>query len=71
MADDIIDPKENGPSAAIHNQSVIARGETQLEAGAMVNDLRPDHHVTDARSRPRNGDLDKFRHLFGPKRRGR
>jgi len=40
MADDIIDPKENGPSAAIHNQSVIARGETQLEAGATVNDLR-------------------------------
>ncbi len=71
MANVIIEPDENGTPAARHNQSAIPRGEAELEAAVKANLLRPHDQMADGRVRPANSDLDRFRHLFGPKRRGR
>lgn len=72
MPNVIVDPEEHGTFAAIQNKRVIARGETQLEAGAKAHDLRPNDHVVAARVRTtEDKGPDKFRHMFGPKRKQR
>jgi hypothetical protein len=71
MPDIIVKPEESGTFAAFQNAQVVARGETQLEAAEKAHGLRPNDHILAARIRPQNAGLDKFRHLFGPKRRGR
>ena len=70
MANVIIGPDENATPVARHNQSVIAQSEVELEAGVKAH-LRSYDQMPEGRVRPANADLDKFRHLFGPKRRGR
>jgi len=68
----IVEPEENGTFAAIQNKRVIARGDTQLAAGEKAHDLRPNDHVIAARVRARDdGGPDRFRHMFGPKRKSR
>jgi hypothetical protein len=71
MANVRIDPEENKTSAALQHQGVIAKGEAQLEMGVKAHTLKPDDHASASQIRAANVDLDKFRHLFGPKRRGR
>jgi hypothetical protein len=72
MPNVIVEPKEGGTFAAIQNKRVIARGDTQLEAGERAHEIRPHDHVVAARVRTiANGEPDKFRHMFGPKRKGR
>jgi hypothetical protein len=70
MPNVIVEPEESGTFAAIQNKSVIARGDTQLAAGEKAHDLRPNDRVVAARVRTRDdGGPDKFRHMFGPKRK--
>jgi len=71
MADILFDPEEKGIAAALENKSVIVGRDTQVEARVKALKLKPEDHGTATRVRAPNGDLDKFRHLFGPKRRGR
>jgi len=70
MPNVIVEPEKGGTFAAIQNKRVIARGDTQLEAGEKAHDLRPNDHVVAARVRVAgDGEPDKFRHMFGPKRK--
>jgi hypothetical protein len=72
MSNVIVEPEEGGTFAAIQNQRVIARGDTQLEAGENAHELRPNGHVVAARVRTTgDGEPDRFRHMFGPKRKAR
>lgn len=72
MPNVIVEPEEGGTFAAIQNKRVIARGDTQLATGEKAHDLRPNDHVVAARVRTReDGSPDKFRHMFGPKRKSR
>jgi len=71
MTHGTIDPEENGTAVAPGDEGVAAMVEPQPEARVEVHNLRPDEHVSAVRLRANNDDLDKFRHLFGPKRRGR
>ena len=40
MPNVIVEPEKGGTFAAIQNKRVIARGDTQLEAGEKAHDLR-------------------------------
>ena len=72
MPNVIVEPEEGGTFAAIQNKRVIARGDTQLEAGEKAHEIRPNDHFVAARVRTTgDGEPDKFRHMFGPKRRAR
>lgn len=72
MPNVIVEPEDGGPFAAIQDKRVIARGNTQLVAGEKAHDLRPKDHVVAARVRAtKDGTPDKFRHMFGPKRKAR
>ena len=71
MAQVIFDPEEKGTAAGMEHDSVISRGDSQPEARMMAHNLRPDGPASASQIRAANGDLDRFRHLFGPKRRGR
>ena len=54
---------------AIQNKRVIARGPTQLETGETAHDLRPNDTILAERQRQTDeGDPDKWRRMFGPKR---
>jgi hypothetical protein len=68
MANVIVEPEERGTFAERQNERFVARSEAQAEAVEKAHDLRPNDGSVEAESK--NGDLDKFRHLFGPKRRG-
>jgi hypothetical protein len=69
MSNVIVEPEDDGTFAALQNKRVIARGDTQAEAGQKAHDLRPNDHVIAARvRRTEDGSPDKFRHMFGPKR---
>lgn len=71
MPNVIVEPEEGGTFAAIQNKRVMARGDTQFEAGERAHEIRPHDHVV-ARARTiANGEPDKFRHMFDPKRKGR
>ena len=65
-----IDPNQNGTAPGVETDSIIAKGEAQVEVRVKAHNPRPVDHVSDSRIRAVNADLDKFRHLFGPKRRG-
>ena len=65
-----IDPEKKG-AAALETETVIAKSDPQSEVRAKAHTSRPDEHVSAVRLRAKNEDLDKFRHLFGPKRTGR
>jgi hypothetical protein len=72
MPNVIVEPEEGGTFAAIQNRRVIARGNTQLKAGEKAHEIRPNDHVVAARVRTiADGEPDKFRHMFGPKRKAR
>ena len=57
MPNVIVEPEEGGTFAAIQNKSVIARGDTQLEAGEKAHEIRPNDHVVAARVRT-TGDFN-------------
>lgn len=70
MPNVIVEPEEGGTFAAFQNKRVIARGCTQLETGEKAHHLRPNDHVVAARVRTtEDARPDKFRHMFGPKRK--
>lgn len=72
MPNVIVEPEKGGTFAAIQNKRVIARGDTQLDVGEKAHDLRPNDHVVAARVREtEDAGPDKFRHMFGPKRKSR
>jgi len=71
MAEVIFDPEEKGTAAGIEHESAVSPGDSQPEARVKAHNLSPDDHTSASRIRAANGDLDRFRHLFGPKRRGR
>ena len=71
MAQGIFDPDEKGTAAALGNESAISSQDSQADGRTNTQNLQPDHRVSAVRLRAKNGDLDKFRHLFGPKRMGR
>ena len=70
MSNVIVEPENDGTYAALQNKRVITGGQTQLEAAEKAHDLRPNDHVVAARvhGTPPPG-RDKFRHIFGPKRK--
>ncbi len=72
MPNVIVEPEEDGTFAAIQNKRVIARGNTQLAAAEKAHEIRPQDTVVAARVRTTSeGEPDKFRHMFGPRRKAR
>jgi hypothetical protein len=72
MPNVIVEPEESGTFAAIQNGRIIARADTQSEAGEKAHEIRPNDHIVAARVRTTSeGEPDKFRHMFGPKRKTR
>ena len=64
----VIEPEENGTFSQRQEERFTARGEAQSEAVESAHGLPPDYRGVEDPSV--NGNLDKYRHLFGPKRRG-
>ena len=71
MPNVIAGPEENSTFTERQNERFIARGEAQADAVEKAHDLRSKDHVAGVHVRSKNGNLDQYRHLFGPKRRGR
>ena len=71
MPNALVEPGEGGTFAAIQNKRVMARGDMQFEAGERAHEIRPHDHVVARVRTIANGEPDKFRHMFGPKRKGR
>jgi len=71
MANVFVEPdKQNGGYKAMQKGRVIARGDTQKEAGEKSHDIRPHDTILAGRVRLDEGvpHPDKWRHLFAPKR---
>jgi hypothetical protein len=68
MSKVIAGPEENGTFAQRQNERFTTRGDAQGEAVENAHGLRPNGRGADDQTT--NSDLDKFRHLFGRRRRG-
>ena len=71
MPNIVFEPEENGTFAERQNERFVAKGEAQADAVEKAHGLKPNDDGVGAHVRSKNGELDQYRHLFGPKRRGR